>query len=229
MSDPVLENVMTVAQCLQEVGVEDAVFVGGATVGLLLTDPAAPEARPTLDVDVVTPVASRRAFNILEAKLREAGYTQPLGEPICRWVIAGVTVDLMPPDEAILGFSNRWYGDLVEHAEPRALPNGTLIQLVSTPYLVATKLEAFRGRGQEDYRFSHDLEDIIILFDGREEVVGEIERALDDVRTYIVSEFRRLLGDTEFLEAVPEHLAPDAASQARASVILERMRRLLVL
>ena len=220
MSSAVLENVLVVARHLQEVGVEDAVFVGGATVGLLLTDPAAPEARPTLDVDVVTPVASRRAFNALEAKLREAGYAQPPGELICRWVIAGVTVDLMPPDESILGFSNRWYGALVEHAEPRELPDGTLIQLVSTPYLIATKLEAFRGRGQGDYRFSHDLEDIIILFDGREEVVGEIERAPEDVRTFIMSEFRRLLSDAEFLEAVPEHLAPDAASQARASVIV---------
>ena len=37
---------------------DEVVFVGGAVVGLLLTDPAAPRPRPTKDVDVIVEVAS---------------------------------------------------------------------------------------------------------------------------------------------------------------------------
>ena len=32
---------------------DEVVFVGGATVGLWITDPAAPPPRPTVDVDVI--------------------------------------------------------------------------------------------------------------------------------------------------------------------------------
>ena len=41
----------------------EVVFVGAATVELWITDPGAPPARPTNDVDVVVEVASRGAFS----------------------------------------------------------------------------------------------------------------------------------------------------------------------
>jgi len=217
------DNLSQVARSLSELGVTDIVFVGGATIGLYLTDPAAPEPRFTFDVDVVTPVSSRPAYHDLEAKLRDAGHTPDPNGPICRWLIRGVTVDLMPPDEEILGFSNRWYAGLVENAEALTLPDGTLIRHASAPYLIATKLEAFYGRGGGDYRFSHDLEDILIVLDGREELGGELRDAPDKVSDFIAKSFTSLLEDDDFRTAIPEHLPPDAASQARASIILERM------
>jgi predicted nucleotidyltransferase len=223
VNSSVIDSLAIVAKQLEAIGLTDIVFVGGATIGLLITDPAAPEARYTLDVDVVTPVPSRSAFNAIETRLREAGFTQPTEGLICRWDIAGIIVDLMPPDEKILGFSNRWYKDLIDHAETKKLPDGTVIRIVSTPYLIATKLEAFHGRGKGDYRFSHDLEDIIILIDGRDEVAAEIQGAPADVRAYIAQEFGNLLADLDFREAVSEHLPPDPASQARAELVLERM------
>jgi hypothetical protein len=36
------------------------VFVGGAVAGVLITDPAMPEIRPTQDVDVICSVIARR-------------------------------------------------------------------------------------------------------------------------------------------------------------------------
>lgn len=101
------EEIAVVARILAQLGMDDVVFVGGATVGLFLTDPSSPEARHTLDVDVITPVTSRSAFYTLEERLRAAGFSQPQSGPICRWLIGGVTVDLMPPFEDILGFTNR--------------------------------------------------------------------------------------------------------------------------
>lgn len=224
MNSVATEDLSRVARRLYELGITDIVFVGGATIGLFLSDTAAPEPRATRDVDVITPEMSRVAYNALERKLRSAGFTQPMeeGDPICRWRIDGVTVDLMPSDASVLGFSNRWYPAIIEHARPRALPDGTTIRLVTTPYLIAAKLEAFHGRGGGDYS-SHDIEDIIILLDGRKEVVEEVEKAPDEVRNYVADEFRMLLADEGFVEALPEHLFPDAASQARAPIILERM------
>jgi hypothetical protein len=43
------------------------VFVGGATLGLWITDPAAPEPRPTKDVDLIVEVASRGGFHEFES------------------------------------------------------------------------------------------------------------------------------------------------------------------
>ena len=37
---------------------DEMVFLGGCATGLLITDPAAPSVRVTMDVDVITEVAS---------------------------------------------------------------------------------------------------------------------------------------------------------------------------
>lgn len=63
---------------------DEVVFVGGATVTLWITDPAAPPPRPTKDVDVIVEVASRTAYHAFEKRLRDAGFRDD-GEVICRW------------------------------------------------------------------------------------------------------------------------------------------------
>ena len=45
--------------------------------------------------------------------------------------------------------------------------------MVTAPVFLATKLEAFRGRGQGDFLFSHDLEDLMAVVDGRAALVEE--------------------------------------------------------
>jgi hypothetical protein len=60
-------------------------------------------------------------------------------------------------------------------------------------YFLATKLEAFLGRGNEDYSGSHDLEDLIAVIDGRTEIVNEVRSASSEVRSFIASEMRRLV------------------------------------
>lgn len=228
MNPAIMENLTIVARRLNGLGLNDLVFVGGATIGLLLTDEAAPSVRPTLDIDVVTSTGTRSSYYELEARLRAEGFVQPVGEgiPICRWLIDGVPVDVMPTDEALLGFSNRWYKPLVEHAFLMELPEGEAIRVASAPYVVATKLEAFYGRGRGDYRVSHDLEDIIILLDGRSELGAEIASAANDVRTYIAEAFGAFLRNPEFVDSIQGYLDPDEASQAREPIIRERMERI---
>jgi predicted nucleotidyltransferase len=222
----VIEAIAKVAERLSQLGAEGVVFVGGATVGLLLTDPAAPAARPTLDVDVVTPVPSKSAFHELEQKLLAAGYSQPSGGPICRWLIEGVTVDLMPPIDTILGFSNRWYPDLIANAMTISLPGGINVLIGDAPHLLATKLEAFHGRGETDYRFSRDITDIIVLIDGREELLEELKRAPENLRQYVANQFTDFLSDPDFEEALSAHLPGDEASQGRTALTVKRMQEI---
>ncbi len=67
-------------------------------------------------------------------------------------------------------------------------------------------MEAFAGRGKDDYLGSHDLEDIIAIIDGRAELVAEIENAPDDVRFYIADKIKNWLENDKFINALPGHL-----------------------
>ena len=70
---------------------------------------------------------------------------------------------------------------------------------------------------------SHDMEDIITVLDGRPEIADEIKSSSDELRTFLTTTFQIFLADENFLDAIPGHLLPDRASQAR----LPRLIKLL--
>ena len=129
---------------------ERVVFVGGCATGLLLTDPAAAAIRTTLDVDLVVEIADRAAYRGLEKDLLWRGFRHDASPqaPICRWTLDDLVVDVMPTDPSLLGFSNRWYPEALRTAHRRDLPSGLPIRIVDPPCFIATKLEAFYGRGE---------------------------------------------------------------------------------
>lgn len=186
---------------------DEVAFVGGATVALWITDPAALEPRVTKDVDIVVEVASRLAWYQFEERLRAHGLRNDASSPvICRWRAGDpgdeLVVDVMPGDATILGFQNRWQRPALEHAETLPLPSGQRIRAISPPYLVATKLEAWNGRGGGDHLRSHDLEDVITLVDGRAEILDEVEGAPPDLRSFLSSEVATLLDQPRFLDTL---------------------------
>lgn len=203
----------------------ELVFVGGSTTSLLITDKAAAEVRPTYDVDAIAEITSYAAYADFSERLRKLGFTEDASEgaPICRWRQQKTTLDVMPLDEKILGFSNRWYKPAMDSAEDHELEPDLRVRVITAVFFTATKLEAFKGRGKGDYLSSSDLEDLIAVIDGRPELVHEIQNAPKEVRSYIASEVQKLLGSTGFLDALPGYLLPDSASQARISVLLERL------
>jgi hypothetical protein len=211
--------------------VNQVVFTGGATVGLWITDPAAPEPRPTEDVDVIVEITTRGSFADFEQRLRDRGFQHDqLSDVICRWRHADreLVLDAMPMDASILGFENRWQGAAVPHAIDRALPSGASIAAVSPPYLIATKLEAFAGRGRDDYIASRDFADIVSLLDGRAELVGEIADAPADLRVYIAAELARHQAHWRFTDGIYAALLPDNASQARAEhIVIPRVEAII--
>ena len=132
----------------------------------------------------------------------------------------------MPLDEKIMGFSNRWYEPAMGSAVVNELEPDLRVRVVTAVYFCATKLEAFAGRGKHDYQSSHDLEDLMAVMDGRPELAEEIHSGPEHVRTYIAAEFRKLFATREFLDALPGYLLPDQASQARVSILLERLQKI---
>lgn len=60
---------------LEEI-VDEVAFVGGSTVALLITDEAAPEVRPTVDVDLIVEVGSLNDYHKLGARLRVRASTK---------------------------------------------------------------------------------------------------------------------------------------------------------
>ncbi|MFH0900355.1 MAG: hypothetical protein V2A73_06980 [Pseudomonadota bacterium] len=225
------DNVDLVLHVARRLGhlVERVVFLGGAATGLLITDPGAPPPRPTKDVDVVIEVASTVEYmGQLRDELRSLGFNEDTeeGAPLCRWIIEDVKVDVMPTSGDVLGFTNRWYGAALAHAVRFEVATGLAVRLVTAPYFLATNLEAFSGRGADDFAASHDLEDFLAVVDGRPGIEGEVARADAEVRCYLAQKIGELLEDTRFLDALPGHLPGDIASQARLPSLTDRLRRL---
>ena len=221
--DPNLPHLRQIAEAL-DVLRDRVVFVGGAVAGLLVTDPLASSVRATRDVDAVVST-SRAAFHRLEEEVAARGFVRDVGsEVICRWVheASGVVFDLMPVQAEVLGFSNRWYSYAVDSAVPVDLGQGVVIRLVTAVAFVATKLEAFADRGGGDFLGSHDLEDVLNIVDGREELVSEIREAPAELREAVAAAMRPLLADPDFENVLPGLLA----EPERIGMVLSRLRAL---
>jgi hypothetical protein len=227
MPDPNFQLLVDAAKLLKPI-LGELVFVGGCTTGLLITDKAAADVRPTYDVDAIAEITSYMGYIEFSEKLKALGFREDTREqaPLCRWRQETTTLDVMPLDGKILGFRNTWYKPAMESAEQRELEPGLTILLVNAVYFCASKLEAFAERGKSDYLSSRDLEDVIAVVDGRAELVPEIQAAQNDVRFYLAQEISKLCTAREFLDALPGHLQPDAASQERAGTILARLREI---
>jgi hypothetical protein len=207
----------------------EVVFLGGCATDILITDPAAPTVRPTTDVDVIAEISSMADYYALAERMRSLGFQEDTsdGAPICRWHVDNFHLDVMPTDPSILGFGNRWYVPAIHTAVSVEIDTNLSINMVTAPYFVATKLEAFYGRGNNDYMLSHDLEDIIAVIDGRPELSDEIRSSPKDVSDYLAGEFSRLLSNGRFMENLPCHLPPDSTQGGRVKIVLERMRTII--
>jgi predicted nucleotidyltransferase len=199
---------------------EQVVFVGGCATGLLITQPMVANTRATEDVDAIVEVASLVAYHALAAQLMERGFKQTMANntPPFRWFWQSMQLDLVPLDEKVLGFANRWYRPGFETARLAALPSGLRVRHLSSPYFVATKLEAFNDRGNNDVYFSHDLEDIVTVVDGRAELLAEVVAAPADVRSFIATQFQGIVRHPDFFNALPGIVAQGS----RSGLVMQR-------
>lgn len=206
---------------------EDVVFLGGCTTALFVNDPVSPDIRITLDVDCIVDVLSLKDYYQLEKKLSKLGFKKSIGdEVICRWHYDDVILDVMPTNEKILGFSNRWYKEAIENAIQYKIDPDLFIKVVTAPYFLATKLEAFKSRGKKDYLMSHDFEDIISIVDGRLELLDEITSIDKNLRIYLKNEFSEFLKDDNFISYLPGQLNYGSVTAERTKIVLERIHQI---
>jgi len=212
VNSPNRDTLLRVARGLGPL-LDHLVFVGGQVAELLITDPGATRVRPTDDVDTICAVTGRRGYRRLGNQLRERGFVEDSspGAPVCRWRLGGDRVDVMPADEEILGFRNRWYDLGIRTAQAYELHHGLTIRIVAAPVFIATKLEAFADRGEADWYGSHDIEDIVTVVAGRPELYDEKTASEPSLRAYVA------LGTVAFLASgVADDVIAGALPDARA-------------
>jgi predicted nucleotidyltransferase len=221
--DPNLDLLRAMAIALGQLR-ERLVFVGGCATGLLLTNPAAAGVRPTGDVDAIIEVASLAGYHALHPLLAERGFIQTMEDntPAFRWFWNRLQLDLVPVDEHVLGFANRWYRPGFAAAVLTELAPGLTLRHLDAPHFLATKFEAFNDRGGRDVYLSHDLEDIVTVVDGRAELADELVRADAAVRAHVVSQMQSLLAHPELRNALPGIVT----QPIRAGVVLDRLQRI---
>lgn len=203
-------------------------FLGGAVVPLLLDNPSLVDVRPTKDIDVIIEVMAKSKMHILDEQLRSIGFLHDISEgaPQCRWILNGVLVDVMPVSEEASGWTSTWFREALITSYPMELSNNVRANIITAPYFLATKLEAFLDRGQRDYYGSPDIEDMMLVIDGRSELISEIEEGNPGLQRYISKHFHQLLIDRSFVESLHGHVPSDPASQMRAPLLLEKIRKI---
>lgn len=209
---------------------DEVVFVGGATVGLWITDEAAPEFRPTDDIDVIVEITTLRGYHRFEKRLRNAGLENDRNSGvICRFKHpeSGLVLDVMPTEASILGFENHWQGEAFPRAGDVALPSGRSIRAIPPPYLLATKLEAFRTRGKDDFYGSRDFGDVVALIDGREELSAEVASAPTPLCRYVADQLNELSRHPVFNSGLEGALPSGPETRERVErVIQPRIREI---
>ena len=208
---------------------EEVVFVGGSVAELYVTDPAATDIRPTLDVDCVIELGSRIAYNEFEDNMRAIGFKNDIspGAPLCRWVYNDIKVDLMPTDEDILGFTNIWYLDGIDHKIIKTLPNGVNIFVFHPAYYLASKFEAHKKRGGTDLRQSHDFEDIIYIMDNCPAILDDIKNSNEKVQDYLRNEYSLLLKNPNITEGI-EAALPYGSGEEATEIIIDLMQNIMI-
>ena len=228
--DPNVQSVEAVAQALDDL-CDEVVLVGGCAAGLLYTSASAPPARVTFDVDVVAEVAVLADYYALERQFEKRGFKRDVSQdaPICRWRLRDLCVDLMPSDEKILGFSNRWYPHAIASALRVALPSGRPIRLISPAVFLATKLEAFATRGRGDLLSSHDFEDIINVLDGRSGIDAEVAASAADIVQYLAARFAEIVRHADFTNTLPGLVSYDEIHADRVRRVRARIEAIAAL
>lgn len=220
------ELIEFVAEGLGEAFLAEVAFVGGCTTAMLVTDAVVlDDIRFTDDVDLVIELAGIGAWQQLTERLAARNFKITGEDEVnCRFRFNDIVVDVMPSDPEVLGYANRWFVEGLARANKFTLPSGTVIQIFKPTYFLATKLEAFSGRGGGD-PYHKDVEDIIILIDGRPELFEEVRQAESELKEFITDGVRalRVLSGIDY---VIESSGSVQANPGRGQIIHGRMKEL---
>jgi len=176
----------------------------------------------TDDVDIVVELIKYTDYANIEDQLRKKGFVNDIASGIIgRYKINGVIVDLMPTEETVLGFKNKWYAEGFRNSIAYPINAKDNIRIFNAVYFLASKLDAFNDRGKNDGRTSSDFEDIVYVLNNRNAVWNEMKIAAEPVKTFLQTEFKKISEHKFAYEWISAHL--EYSEQHRANVIFERL------
>lgn len=214
-----------VAQALGELN-EQVIYVGGATVGLYINDPAADDVRPTKDVDISLSIASIGELEkIREAVIRKGFKQTAEDDVICRFRYEDVKVDIMNTQAIGWAPANPWFASGFKNRVLTSI-DGYEIFILPLPYFLATKFAAYNHRGQNEPRTSHDFEDVVYVIDNCMDVVKKVIEANEDVKPFLKQEFESILSDKVKQEAIAGNLFFETRDE-RMSMITDKLKQMV--
>lgn len=216
--------VAEVAEALQDLK-EEMIFVGGSIISVYTDDAAADEVRPTGDIDMTIQLSGYGEWVKLQDRLLSLGFSpNPEGHNICNYLYNGIAIDIMPMEDSSIGKSNRWYKPGLNDVQAIEIENQR-IKILSAPYFLATKFEAFNNRGN-DYRLSHDFEDIIYVIDNRTSIVNEVLEADNTVKAFIVEELNKVMSQSNWQEILSSQIHPLMTDQ-RFPIVVDKIKSII--
>jgi predicted nucleotidyltransferase len=215
-----------VAVALQELN-KDMVYVGGAVVGLYVTDEGAEQPRPTKDIDISVQINSYSQMDQLrEALATKKIYPAEQEDVIYRYKYEDVLIDFIPSEKTPLGPTNSWLK--VGFSKSLTIPIGkALIRILPVSLYLATKWEAFKGRGN-DARTSPDFEDIVYVLDNNLHLVSEVANADKEIQFYLRKMSLEILSHPSRNEIIECHINPFTAEE-RSTIVLGKLEEIVLL
>lgn len=204
------------------------VFIGGAVISLYTDDPSTDEIRPTSDIDMTINLANYAEWAKMQERLAELNfYPDPQGQSICSYKFQDIAIDIIPAEDSSIGVSNQWYKPGFKNLQKIQLENeGVEINILPAAYFLATKLEAFKDRGKNDFYGSHDFEDIIYLIDNRKTIVSDIQEADEEVKQFIKTELTSINNHKQSNEILAMHIHP-LIREERFKILKEKIERIV--
>jgi predicted nucleotidyltransferase len=227
MASEVHRILSTVARALHDWN-NEVVFIGGFVIELYKEKQLDIPPRVTNDVDCIIHIINRGKFYAFQEAIRSLGFKEDssFGAPICRWKYDDITVDIMPTDADILGFSNPWYPMGMAYKQAYALDDGTVIYILPIAIYVATKLIALRNReGGVDFRYNKDLEDIIYLICIRNNFSDDLNTKDPELLQFMKQEFGWLLSDHLYIREAVQVLLPPVFGNSYVDVVLKEFKK----
>lgn len=202
---------------------DQIVLVGGCAVGFLITDSAQLLPRETDYVNLTTEITTLGDYHQFAARLKVLGFSEDIETGvICRWRKDELCLDAMPMTDVGFGSVNSWFPLAIKTAIAVSLPSGGTLKHIDAPTFIASKIESFLNRGGDDFAH-HDIEDIVSVVNGREELADEIEKTDRELQDFLSDKLGAFLEISAFTDLIPGHIRPN---ESRSEIVFERLRKI---
>ena len=168
-------------------------FMGGTILPLLVAEDVATDIRTAKDVDIMIDMPSKAELYRFEDTLWDLGFRRESVGAASHWCLDEIGVDVLNADPDIVRFNNRWGAEAMRWAVDRKLDSGLRVNVITAPYYLATKVEAFYRRGRNRYWASRDIYDLLLVVRGCNGIQTLIrEQTSPELRAHLVDEFQKL-------------------------------------